>query len=682
MSSDSSNAETPRTLPTKLDADRYFNTVGSKEGWTPSTFVSSRKNRIKDANAPAQQQRREDFMDEEDLRDEEEARQLQTSGDFMAIGSTADDPTRYRDPMDIFRPTGDTVGVRLMKRMGWKEGQGIGPKVRRKANLGGGEGDDGEIHLFAPEPTPLISIDVSLKDNRKGLEPIPRSARIGNDYSDEEDDTGVSSGPRLSIARSKPQKQKQQKRGGFGVGVLNDTGSDDEDPYDMGPKISYNRFIEGSKKSGARIGKSSRTKPTIKSSNPLLNSKPVFISKKVAPGKGKSGFRKCHDGRLPLDGFILGNHIEDFSQARQYDPPPIPEGWKSSKSPSTTRDTSGYVSTADAARASKMDPKSRGKLLGEEQLPGKSVFDYMTPEARERIAKATGRTDLPPALNEKAPEGYEVPEQQKRKDIWDLVPKLNKDVATQALNRGVGGWMPYAEDEAKRNRYRSFLQVQAGITSGFPDRAVSATTDEWIAELREFARAADVFKPISGLMASRFTSSTIPAQNSSSDPSLDSSTENLLRKPSKPEDPAEAAARVGMFGPMTRSTQPFSPTRLLCKRFNVRVPTTSTGDEAAPDRKSGVSGGQHNEPDSTTELVSKETMSQLLIESARKNGQKFVPPESTDPESKQPGQQQPPQLPPAVSQEVVIDPERNEALEGERPGEAVFKAIFGSDDEE
>ncbi|MEJ1288405.1 G patch domain containing 1 [Cricetulus griseus] len=40
----------------------YFNTVGSKEGWTPSTFVSSRQNRAdKSVLGP------EDFMDEEDL---------------------------------------------------------------------------------------------------------------------------------------------------------------------------------------------------------------------------------------------------------------------------------------------------------------------------------------------------------------------------------------------------------------------------------------------------------------------------------------------------------------------------------------------------------------------------------------------------------------------------------------
>uniref|UniRef100_A0A3Q4G5V4 G patch domain-containing protein n=1 Tax=Neolamprologus brichardi TaxID=32507 RepID=A0A3Q4G5V4_NEOBR len=38
----------------------YFNTVGSKEGWTPSAFVSSRQQKAEKHHA-----RPEDFMDEE-----------------------------------------------------------------------------------------------------------------------------------------------------------------------------------------------------------------------------------------------------------------------------------------------------------------------------------------------------------------------------------------------------------------------------------------------------------------------------------------------------------------------------------------------------------------------------------------------------------------------------------------
>ena len=35
----------------------------------------------------------------------------------------------------LIRPAKETVGVRLLKEMGWKPGQGVGPKLTRKHNV-------------------------------------------------------------------------------------------------------------------------------------------------------------------------------------------------------------------------------------------------------------------------------------------------------------------------------------------------------------------------------------------------------------------------------------------------------------------------------------------------------------------------------------------------------------------
>ena len=119
------------TEPLKMIWYRYFNTVGSKEGWTPSTFVSSRQNRAKDTK----QQKIEDFMDEEDIREAEESKQLETSEDFAGLGGGQSQVMGRRGIVDLLKTEGETIGVKLLKRMGWREGQGIGPKVRRRANL-------------------------------------------------------------------------------------------------------------------------------------------------------------------------------------------------------------------------------------------------------------------------------------------------------------------------------------------------------------------------------------------------------------------------------------------------------------------------------------------------------------------------------------------------------------------
>ncbi|KAK0509696.1 hypothetical protein JMJ35_008090 [Cladonia borealis] len=668
----------------------YFNTVGSKEGWTPSTFISSRANRKKDA-APAQQ-KPEDFMDEEDLAEAEEAMKLQTTESFGGLGSTADEKMQHDSFMDVFKTTGETMGVKLLKKMGWREGQGIGPKIRRKAQLGDDQDRDGggdqQMHLFAPENSDMVSI--IKKNDRKGLgfggqgklseAPIAESSPQIGDHGREDDEN--SAGFRTLGKPSKINKKSSVRKGGFGVGILNDNGSDDEDPYQMGPQISYNRVIGGNKKNKKKL-ESGRS-----SANPLVNSRPVFVSKKAGTAKGNSTFRRCHDGRLPLDGFVLSSSSDPLSsilsQDGKYPPPNIPPDWKSSKKPSTLTSSPSsqpYQSAATVAAASKLSPKSRATLLGETQLPGKSVFDFLTPDARSRIASATNNQNLPPALGEASKSSSSS----QPKTLQSLIPNLDQDTAMRALGRGTTGWMPYAEDPAKRARYRTFLEIRAGLRpeGTLPDRPPGTTNDDWVVEMNEFARAAQIFKPMTGTMATRFTSSSSAPKLATDNVKLDSTTDSdgkpqLLTKPTgKTKTPAEEAAAVGMYGPLTRSVENFYPTRLLCKRFNVQPPAHVQVDpgNAPPGSEAGG-----NSESSTVlsqkrlELVGKKDMDELRMTGG--GMREFVQSSeviegNTGDEAGQ-----------STVGAVVVDPDRNEALEQERPGEAVFKAIFGSDSED
>ena len=596
-------------------------------------------------------------MDDEDIADAEEAQRVQTAQGFAGLGSVEDDDVRRGGFTDIFRIEGETIGVKLLKKMGWKEGQGVGPKLRRKARLDGIEkpGNDADAtYLFAPDNTKMISF--IKKNDHKGLgfdgETKLSSNGIGSDAAkseDEDEDSTNLLAPRIP-------KKKKPARGGIGIGVLNDTGSDDEDPYEIGPKISYNKVIGADKK---------KKKPINGSTNPLLKSKPVFISKKAALARASLGLRKCHDGRLPLDGFVLST-IDDFSSIVQssdkYTPPSMPEGWKSSKTPKYGSESASYLSTAEAAKASKLDPKSRASILGEAALPGKSVFDFLSSAARDRLASASGKSNLPQALGE-IPEGYAMTNEEKRRELLSQIPKVDKHTADAALARGASGFMPYSEDELKRNRYRTYLENQAGSSPNLPERGPGMSRDDWLKELKEFASCAQIFKPMSGLMATRFTSSTTAPKLASDAP--DSSKELLSKPAPKPEDPAEQAARLGMYGPMTRSSADWYPTRLLCKRFNVKPPahvqpgSTDHDDGGPPSR---------NMP---REVVGKEMMRDIMLQSGGMNP--VLNQTRTEPE-----------VEPVVEKpkEVVVEPDRNEALEGQRAGEAVFKAIFGDDSDD
>ncbi len=633
---------------------RYFNTVGSKEGWTPKTFVSSRANRNKDQpNGPTQ--RAEDFMDEEDLAAAAKSRRLETAQSFAGIGeaSQANDHGLF----GLFVTQEETMGVKIAQKMGWRRDQGIGRKVRRNADLEDGASGfkDDASHMFAPQDARIMALPRE-EVRRKGLGYMSE-ARLGV----VEEETGDRSSKfdlhYLEGAKASTVKKPAPKKSSFGVGVLNDTGSDDEDPYELGPKITFNKTI----------GKEKKGKKPSKFAKAGAGEKLVFVSRKSSSKALVSLSRPSMDGKSALSGFTFAAGLTELTSKPKYPPPKIPPGWKSSKNITSSAESKDYQSVPDAAKASTLDAKGRSALLGEKALPGKSIFDFIPKNARDRLAAISGKADLPQGLGEAAPEGHLPASNVQPKDLWSLVPVLEKSLAAAALAKGATGWMPYAEDMQKRARYVGFLELKAGLKEDLPERRDGVSVSDWVKELQEFAHAAEVFKPTTGIMASRFTS----ASSSTSNGNGGSAGDNLLRQPAaKPEDPAEQAAKLGMYGSMTRSSFPFYPSRLLCKRFNVKPP---------PDMPPEFDAGESHFKSQTEEAVSKSAMERLQHEFLT-NGPALqrpawmgqTPETSTAPATTATQQ----------SEHAAVDVEKNDALSNERASEDVFKAIFGDDDDD
>lgn len=148
----------------------YYNTVGSKEGWAPQSFVSSRKNR-----AEVKQQNILNFLDE-DEKAELEGQSLQTSLQFDTFGFTAAELARKKAekeqqqrpsaipgpvPDEIVLPATESIGVKLLLRMGWRHGHSIkdahvdslydARREARKAFLAFSS-DDGKAQLVDSKP--------------------------------------------------------------------------------------------------------------------------------------------------------------------------------------------------------------------------------------------------------------------------------------------------------------------------------------------------------------------------------------------------------------------------------------------------------------------------------------------------------------------------------------------------
>ncbi|KPV78001.1 uncharacterized protein RHOBADRAFT_50524 [Rhodotorula graminis WP1] len=582
----------------------YYNSAGSKEGEMDAVDLQ--------------------FMDDEDLAELASARTLETSsayasssrppqaqpsastydpllGNFgpllgassAAPGAAAPSSSAFDDTLaSLIQPASSRVGLKLMRKMGWREGQGVGPRVthrqrqKQAAELGvrldADEGDDDELdkHYYAPldRPLTLVKGTSASMDKGWGLGYQP-SASL--DQRLKQDGAAYSSSARAPAY----ELDEEDVYGGSGMGV----GA-------MGERQKRAIGIYDEDDDGDSFGsmRSSRDK------------------RREQPKRSVAAKESFFDGTQVLPGFKL--HREPVAGPSQsHVPPPPPPGWrpdpsrlwKENQSPPGAHDIKG--------KGRQLDADERGSLLGERQpapppdLP-KSVFDYLSAKSRERLASLTSAPGGgPPSSGANASASSTTAPSMPEPDEALFVPPLDRPTAQAALR----GFQPYSAastspDPVKQARYTLYLQYQASgeatsTSSPFGPRTVPSsgrqqTVAELNRELSEYAQSARVFKPVGGMLGSRFQSSVSASLdmpkvepglyqpppkaaktgNAVKDVYGDASSSSTNDPPRLPEPeltPAQQAARAGNFGPgTTRTTRPFRPAKLLCKRFGVRDP--------------------------------------------------------------------------------------------------------------
>ena len=304
--------------------------------------------------------------------------------------------------------------------------------------------------------------------------------------------------------------------------------------------------------------------------------------------------------------------------------------------------------------------------MGETPLPSqqRSVFDYMSQKDKERLEdirnnRASGTTTEPPEA------GPSVPPSFQRAEID--IPHLHPSIAKAALQ----GFQPFTTDPVKQSRYTAFLNY-ASSGSG-AQLAIGALPDQRIEdfnkELADYAKAATVFKPLSGAMASRFKSAVIVETGPKIIEGLHTpdvsatETEETKVEEKKEEDPRMAAVRLGMYGPLTREVIPWQPARLLCKRFGVKDPEVDLSASAADPEPMSRNAGPPGAESATPALAITEGDSAIRV------------PDGALAESRGPRN--------LANIGLGDDDEQGrDTLTYQRPAMDVFKAIFASDDED
>ena len=129
--------------------------------------------------------------------------------------------------------------------------------------------------------------------------------------------------------------------------------------------------------------------------------------------------------------------------------------------------------------------------------------------------------------------------EEKARQMASLLQEIALDAQTASL--ALKGFIPFSTDPPKQQRYREFLERNAGLRAADSLSLAQRPFDSLI-ELREFAKAAKIFKPLASTMAARFTTSSQPLEEEKSmipktglfvpDPKVSADRETLFCGPS------------------------------------------------------------------------------------------------------------------------------------------------------
>ncbi|CAJ1049910.1 G patch domain-containing protein 1 isoform X1 [Xyrichtys novacula] len=591
----------------------YFNTVGSKEGWAPSTFKSSRQQKAEKHNA-----RPEDFMDEEDFSEHGIApREITTSQEFSSSRRDAvQEKARAVNAQAALIP-GDTlleeliaparlsIGVELLRKMGWKEGQGVGPRVKRKARrqqtdrgarpygcalppAGSEDSEDGDDddEEFAPEnvtfaPKDVIPIDFNPKEGVQGLGYRgldPSLALLGGGASEHINLFRPQSESRSQLFGG---AQRGSRRGGvagqaFGVGALED---DDEDVYHRDSMSRYDTVLGGEEPGDGLYG---------------------WTAPQQYKKKGEKNKDAAYLGKI-LEGFTLAQKPPEEKTIfpppdlpRDYRPvhrfrPPVDVSTLAGVSPALAealRTSRGHMVKEEPQQGGRhqLDSDQRRALLGEDTLQGpSSVMELLRPEDRERLqnlrtSSSVSSTKPPTPISQEALRSAVTLAGSlaaKAAGSSDLKQQEEALAAWRGVQTTSQSFKPFEKNPSKQARYEMYLnQLKQGDKDAL-EQSLDPGLTEWerSRERDEFVRASILYRPSSSFLSSRFTRGKHEEDEDSVEVSRDEEGD---------VDDKQAAVQMKMFGKLTRETFEWHPDKLLCKRFNVPDPYPGSGTVGMP----------------------------------------------------------------------------------------------------
>ncbi|KZC04879.1 PREDICTED: G patch domain-containing protein 1 homolog [Dufourea novaeangliae] len=561
----------------------YFNTVGTRDGWRPQQFKSSRSSKADNVT-----QRAQDFMDEEDTSQFGIAPTgIRTTSDYIDHGQRGlkREKTNRESSgpipgtpvlKELLKPVKDTVGIMLLKRMGWRPGQGVGSRLTKKekakvrkrnekirvSQLKAGRPDSGSSSedseddygdvMFAP-------------DDYEPFRCNPKDNYFGIGYSGLDRRTILSSHVNLFDAPAFSVQDKNKKLSihgqAFGVGAFE---ADDEDIYARDDMSRYDFSLGPERKPKSRWSEDSGSR---NSSNCLVGFAParekleqikVFpppqLPKDFVPMHAvrKSRFyppienvpRTVENGkRKDLTAADRARILEDVHTVKKV----------SDTHPNAVPSVASNIITKTLNLHGKQQTEERLRLESQQVKAATSWMDKLNVQSFVKGGIVGSGKDADGSLK-----NLEEFKDSSKSEEDQSTSKSEEDGSSKKSTV-----KPFLADPDKQRRFEQYLVfTKKGEKSKLESIQLLSMT-EWDREHEriEFEQAARLFdQPTNDFVANKFVHAT---ESTSSDAGTATCSQ---------DDEMKQAVKMKMFGKLTRERIEWKPASIVCKRFNIPEP--------------------------------------------------------------------------------------------------------------
>ncbi|XP_066592030.1 G patch domain-containing protein 1 homolog [Prorops nasuta] len=570
----------------------YFNSVGTRDGWRPQQFKSSRSSKAENVS-----QRPEDFMDEEDTSEFGIApKGIRATSDYVDHGQKGKKRERSQQNstgpipgipvlQELLKPAMESVGVVLLKKMGWKPGQGIGPRltkkekakmkyhnekvktygcalpksVQKEASTGSDESD--------------LEMDITLApDDYEPYRCNPKDNYFGIGY------TGLDRNPVLSghvnlfdlpAFNIQDKNKKLSIRGqAFGVGAFE---ADDDDIYEREDMSRYDFTLGPEHKKKSRWSKHDHVmshdclegfinaKNNLKAENlfppPVLpkNFVPVHLVRK-SRFYPPIEFQPQNNKHRELNAKDRGRILDDGSQSTNLISTSLPI---TTVTKCSTDNRTQSVASNIIHRTLNLD----GKKFAEEKQKNEV---HQTTSSGSWMDKLNAQSFVKGGIENKTLKFEGNLTKLSDFNVNDISETVsNNQENSEKSGESFRNKIVFAEPD-KQSRFEKYLTFLKNNEADKLESIQPMSLTEWEREQEavEFRQAAKIYNNTIGCLSDKFTNGD-----------KFSNTNIPLLNDSLKSD-VQSAVKLKMFGKLTHTICDWKPASIVCKRFNIPEPKT------------------------------------------------------------------------------------------------------------